>query len=333
MSLWHKQQLKGEKIILKKLANIFEHKKRALIIGIGGGADVVSTLPIRRYLQTKNINSFIGGVAWQWAWTVDPKPGPRSINEIINCQKISETVAIVDSKTFIPRTRGEYPELIISKLYNTHLLLIDITKGVKGIVYGLETAINYLGCDLFIGVDAGGDVLETGKERGIRSPEADSAMLAAMTKLETPSLLAVVGLGLDGELTLQEIRRNYLKCKRHGGYYGSYRLTSQDLQFYRECIDNGIKTGVGALILEAARGVRKSFIKSDKPYPVEISSLATRILFFNPKVVFNYVNEISRIIENTTHFDEINRAIFQLGIKPMQEREKEFLAKSEKIPL
>lgn len=318
---------------MKKLASLFEHKKRALIIGIGGGADVVSTLPIRRYLQTKNINSFIGGVAWQWAWTVDPKPGPRSINEIINCQKISDTVAIVDSKTFIPGTRGEYPESIISKLYNTRPLLIDITKGVKGIVYGLKTAINYLGCDLFIGVDAGGDVLETGKEKGIRSPEADSAMLAAMTKLETPNVLAVVGLGLDGELTLHELRRSISKCKRHGGYYGSYKLTSQDLQFYKECIENGIKTGVGTLILEAARGIRKSFIKSDKPYPVKISSLATKILFFNPKIVFNYVNVISRTIEKTTQFEEINRAIFQLGIKPMQEREREFLAKSEKLLL
>jgi hypothetical protein len=318
---------------LKKLANLFEHKKKALIIGIGGGADVVSTLPIRRYLQTKNINSFIGGVAWQWAWTVDPKPGPRSINEIRNCQKISDTVAIVNSKTFIPGTRGEYPELIISKLYNTQPLLIDMTKGVKGIVYGLKTAINYLGCDLFIGVDAGGDVLETGKEKGIRSPEADSAMLAAMTKLETPNVLAAVGLGLDGELTLQELRRNISKCKRHGGYYGSYKLTSQDLQFYKECIENGIKTGVGTLILEASRGIRKSFIKSDKPYPVQISSLATKILFFNPKIVFNYVNVISRTIEKTTEFEEINRAIFQLGIKPMQEREREFLAKSEKLLL
>ncbi len=32
-------------------------------------------------------------------------------------------------------------------------------------------------------------------------------MLAAMTKLETPSILTVMGLGLDGELTLQELKR------------------------------------------------------------------------------------------------------------------------------
>ena len=315
------------------LNKIFK-KKNALVIGIGGGGDVVSTLPVMRYLKSMDIDSIVGGVAWQWAWTIDSKPGPRSLNEIKNCEKISETVAIVNPKTTIQGTKSEYPEIIVSKLYNLKVILVDITKGPLGVVSGLRNASTRLGYDIFVGVDAGGDVLETGKERGIRSPEADSIMLAAMTKLETPSILAVMGLGLDGELTLQELKKNISKTLQHGGYFGSRRLTTEDFQDYEKCIENGVKTGVGSLILDAAKGRNnKAFLNSDILYPVEISSFVLRAFFFDPKIVFNYVNAISRRIEKVTNFEEINQIISQLGIKTMYDREKDYLAKISKINL
>jgi len=314
--------------INETVQKILRNKKKALIIGIGGGGDVVSTLPISRRIESLGIKSILGGVAWQWAWSIDPKPGPRSLDDIKNYKKLSDTVALVTSSTVIPGCKSEYPEIIISKLFDKDVVLIDITKGVPGVVSGLREACRILHFDVLIGVDAGGDVLATGKEHGLRSPEADAIMLASMAKLEIPSLLCVVGLGLDGELTLEELKRNIAKCSKYGGYLGSCKLDSEDAQLYEKCLQSGVKSSVGQLILNALKGRFGRFpFPSDKIYNVKVSRSALRILFFDPKVVFNHLNEMSRKIASENDFEEINRIITLYGIKTMYNREKEFIAK------
>ena len=62
-------------------------------------------------------------------------------------------------------------------------MLVDINGGVKGVVDGLETAMKQLNTDLLVGIDVGGDSLAQGHEPGLRSPLADSIMLAAFAEL------------------------------------------------------------------------------------------------------------------------------------------------------
>lgn len=307
------------------LDELVKGKRRAVVIGIGGGGDVVSTLPVARRLKSMGIDSIVGGVAWQWAWTIDPKPGPRSLSEVKNCERLSETIALVTPETAVPGSTSAYPEVILSKLYYMKVMLVDITKGPPGVVLGLTKASKILDFDLLVGVDAGGDVLQTGKEPLIRSPEADAIMLSAMSMSEITSLLSIVGLGLDGELTLEELRRNIAKCSEHGGYFGVYELGPEDFQEYEKCLQSGVRTNVGRFILKAANGyVGRVSLRSDITYYAEISPLALKMLFFDPKIVFRYVNEVSRKIVNIDNFEEINRAIAQSGIRTMYNRERRF---------
>ena len=95
-------------------------------------------------------------------------------------------------------------------------MLVDINGGVKGVVEGLEGAIEEFNTDLLVGLDVGGDSLAQGTEPGLRSPLADSIMLAAFAELERRghrTLWGVFGYGSDGELTV----RNRTGAEQAGG--------------------------------------------------------------------------------------------------------------------
>src|SRR3954471_2295639 len=54
---------------------------RALLIGMGGGGDVVGALAITELLDGLGTEWVLGGVAWERS-PIDPRPGPRALDEI-----------------------------------------------------------------------------------------------------------------------------------------------------------------------------------------------------------------------------------------------------------
>ena len=74
----------------------------------------------------------------------------------------------------------------MAEVIGQEVLLVDINGGVNGVVAGLEAAMKEFGADLLVGLDVGGDSLAQGQEPGLRSPLADSIMLAAIAELEKP---------------------------------------------------------------------------------------------------------------------------------------------------
>ena len=65
----------------------FSKIKKALLIGIGGGADIVGTIPTKILLESYGIKSILGGIPWE-RYSIDPYPGPRPFSQIINKQKL-----------------------------------------------------------------------------------------------------------------------------------------------------------------------------------------------------------------------------------------------------
>jgi hypothetical protein len=61
--------------------------------------------------------------------------------------------------------------------------------------------------DRVLVVDVGGDVVARGDEPGLKSPLADALALAACVDLPVPVDVAVVGVGLDGELPAEYVRQ------------------------------------------------------------------------------------------------------------------------------
>ena len=88
--------------------------------------------------------------------------------------------------------------------------------------------MNALDTDLLVGLDVGGDSLAQGQEPGLRSPLADSIMLAALAELERRgrrTIWGVFGYGSDGELTVDEIELALSKLGAAGALLGAWSLT------------------------------------------------------------------------------------------------------------
>src|SRR5713226_5924666 len=164
------------------LEELIRSSSRALVIGVGGGGDVVGALATARFLEFGGLEFLLGGLSWERS-VIDPLPGPRSVKEVREVRALHEYAWLANSET---RTFAgiSFAESRMAGIINKEVLLIDINGGVKGVIAGLKAALRELKADFLVGVDVGGDSLAQGGERGLRSPLADSVMLAAYAELE-----------------------------------------------------------------------------------------------------------------------------------------------------
>ena len=164
------------------LEDLIRGSSRALVIGVGGGGDVVGALATARFLEFCGLEFVLGGLSWERN-VYDPVPGPRKLSEVRNVRPFHPFawMANPESQT---NTGVPFAESKMAAAQHREILLLDINGGAKGMVSALEVAMKQLNCDLLVGLDVGGDSLAQGREPGLRSPLADSIMLAACAELE-----------------------------------------------------------------------------------------------------------------------------------------------------
>src|SRR5919108_2074236 len=190
---------------------------RVLLIGMGGGGDVVGALGVSRLLDELATDWTLGGVAWERS-PIDPRPGPRSLEEIRGGRPCGSAAVLTEGGT-TSLDGVEFSESRMAAHLGRPVLLLDITRGPAALATGLAEAAEELGCDAVVLLDVGGDVLAHGGEPGLASPLCDAIVLAAGLFLargtaRTESmpegwrgevLAAVYGPGCDGELTPAEV--------------------------------------------------------------------------------------------------------------------------------
>jgi hypothetical protein len=151
--------------------------ERALLIGLGGGGDVVGAFALTSLLEQLGTDWIVGGVAWERS-PIDPKPGPRSLEEIRGGRPCGSAAVLADAET----TNADgvhFSESRMAGHLGRPILLLDITRGPVAVAIGLAEAATELDCDLVVVVDVGGDVLAHGDEPGLASPLCDAIMLSA----------------------------------------------------------------------------------------------------------------------------------------------------------
>ena len=72
--------------------------RRALVLGIGGGGDVVGALAVARLCESLGTPFALGGVAWE-RFAIDPRPGPRPIEEIRGGERLDGGAVLADTAT------------------------------------------------------------------------------------------------------------------------------------------------------------------------------------------------------------------------------------------
>jgi hypothetical protein len=281
--------------------------KRALIIGVGGGGDVIQSIPMGNYLKLLGVEELIvGGVGSAW-WmpegdVVSKDPGAMTfgptaydVHELSPSRAWAPGIVGVESAT---THRGRRPaEAVLAHLLPGEPFIAGLTNGAIGLRDALNKVIRERGVDLVVGVDIGSDSFHDGTEvTKAQTSLVDFLSLGALIQLDVPAVYGLAGYGSDGEMQLEELDARVGRVMKGGGYLGAIGLTHRDVDemleacaLYPDPIEH-----------YAARAALGEFgykhVQTASPWgsSVKITPLAATVLIFDPKVM---VREACRGVE------------------------------------
>lgn len=310
------------------LEDLVRASSRALVIGVGGGGDVVGALATARFLEFCHLPCALGGLSWERI-VHDPVPGPRKLSEVKNVRALHPRawMANRDSQT---DTGVFFAESRMSAYLGQEILLIDINGGVTGTVEALEAALSKLGADLLVGIDVGGDSLAEGKEPGLRSPLADSIMLAAFAEMEQRGrrvIWGIFGYGSDGELTVEEIEAALAKLAAADGLLGAFALTPKIAGELEEAIKS-VPTEASAVPVQCFRGARgEGKIRYDER-TVRLTPLTTLTFFVSARKLYDALSRPARALRGSESLEEANDCLHELGIRSELDFERDYVERA-----
>ena len=306
------------------LEDLIRSSSRALVIGVGGGGDVVGALAAARFLEFCRLRFVLGGLSWERN-VYDPIPGPRKLSETENVKALHEFAWLANSNSQTS-TGVAFAEAKMAAAINQEVLLVDINGGVQGVVEGLAVAMRELKTDLLVGLDVGGDSLAQGDEPGLRSPLADSIMLAAWAELAKRgrrTLWGVFGYGSDGELTVDEIELALSKLARAGGWLGSWSLTPKIAAELEEVIKT-VATEASAIPVECFRGAWGNGDIRRGQRQVKLTPLTALTFFMSTTKLYDTLARPAQAVRASTSLDEANDALHAIGIRTELDYERDY---------
>ncbi len=310
--------------------DLLHSSSRALVVGVGGGGDVAGALVTARFLEFCGLSFVLGGLSWERA-VYDPLPGPRAFHEAKNVRALHPYVwfANAESRT---QTGVYFAESRMAACLQEEVLLIDINGGTKGVVEGLTVALEMLNIDLLVGVDVGGDSLAWGNEPGLRSPLADSIMLAAFNELELQgrrTLWGIFGYGSDGELSVEEIEFALAKLAGSRALLGAWSLTPRIAAELEKVIET-VPTEASAVPIRCFQGAwGETKIRRDQR-PVKLTPLAALTFFVSTGKLFETLARPAQAVSGSSSLDEANEALHRIAIKTELDLEREWYAAENK---
>ncbi len=290
--------------------------KRPLVIGMGGGGDVVGALATAESSRLYDgADPIVGGLAWERR-PIDPLPGPRSPSEIEAADSLGPGVLLAGPDTRVRCKDMYFSESRMAQFLGQHTVLVDVLGGPAAIAAGLLEAVDRLRCDLVVLIDVGGDVLAQGTEPGLRSPLCDAVMLAAGVKVSGaghPVLGGIFGIGCDAELTPGEVMVQLAAVAGAGGLCGARGLTDPVARRLEGAIGL-VTTEASAQAVSAFRG--ESGIKTIRSGRrlLELTSIAALTVYLDPEITMRTSGRLARAVADATSLEDANRMLHDLGV-------------------
>ena len=307
----------------KSLEDLLRASSRALVVGVGGGGDVVGALAAARFLQFCGLEYVLGGLSWERS-VFDPVPGPRMLSEVENVRPLHAYAWMANSQSRT-QTGVFFAESKMAAILGQEILLVDINGAVDGVVDGLEAAMKELKTDLIVGLDVGGDSLAQGNEPGLRSPLADAIMLAAYAELEKRghrTFWAVFGYGSDGELSVSEIESALNKLAAAGGLLGAWSLTPK-VATELENVIKTVPTEASAIPVHCFRGAwGESKIRGGQR-SVKLTPLTALTFFLTTTSLYDTLSRPAQAVRQCASLEKANDALHAIGIKTELDLERE----------
>jgi len=309
---------------ITSLEDIIRASKHALVIGVGGGGDVVGALATARFFEFCGLQFTLGGLSWERN-VYDPIPGPRKLSETKNVRALHPYAWLANPESQTS-TGVPFAEARMAAVIKQEVLLVDINGGVKGVVDGLEVAIKELNTDLLVGLDVGGDSLAEGHEPGLRSPLADSIMLAAFAELEKHgqrTMWGVFGYGSDGELSVDEIELALSKLAAANGLLGAWSLTPKVAAELEEVIKT-VPTEASAIPVKCFRGAwgRNDIRRGDRQ--VKLTPLTALTFFVATAKLYDTLARPAQAVRHSSTLDQANDALHAIGIRTELDYERSY---------
>ena len=291
--------------------------RRPLVLGMGGGGDVVGALATAEFSRLYDgADPVVGGVTWERR-AIDPVPGPRRRDEIEGGEELAPGVLLADAHT---RVRGRdvvFAESRMAGFLDQGTVLVDVNPGPGEVASSLERTVERLGCDLVVFMDVGGDVVAQGHEQGLSSPLCDAVMLAAASKLGHaghPVLAGIFGIGCDAELKPAEVLAQLARVAEADGFCGTRGLTAPVAERLEGAVE-AVPTEASAQAVRAFRGASGTATIRGGARSLELSSAAAVTFYLDVEVTMRSVGRLAQAVADTGDLQEANRALNELGVR------------------
>jgi len=292
---------------------------------MGGGGDVVGALGVTKLLDQLGTEWTLGGVAWERS-PIDPRPGPRSLEEIRGGRPCGPAAVLSEGGT-TSADGVEFSESKMASHLGKPVLLLDITRGPAALAAGLRDAADELGCDVIVLLDVGGDVLAHGDEAGLASPLCDAIMLAAGLILARSTaraggdvswsgdlIAAVYGPGCDGELSPDEVLERITELQSGGALLGAWGLTPEAGDLI-EAAAGAVPTEASLMAVRCARGERGSVPIRGGRRMVELTPLGALTFFFDPLAAAGSAIPLATAVSPAASLEEAHDALMGMGVR------------------
>jgi hypothetical protein len=299
--------------------------RRPLVLGIGGGGDVVGALATAETARLYHgARPVLGGMTWERR-AIDPDPGPRTAAEVAGARELEPGVLLAGRDACVRASGIRFAEARMAELLGEETVLVDPTRGPAATADALGRAADQLDADLLVCIDVGGDVLARGDEPGLGSPLCDALMLAVAGRLAASGrrvLGGVFGPGCDGELTVSEVMERLAHVGAAGGLAGARGLTPAVAQRLESAVE-AVPTEASAQPVRSFRGVWGDMSIRRGERSVELTPAAAVTIYFDVLVAIDSVGTLARAVDGAATLEEANDALHALGVRTELDFERE----------
>lgn len=286
--------------------------KNVLILGVGGGFDIFSGLPIYFTLEKMGINLHLAN------FTNSNWENMNNYADII--PMASSCVGVTGN---IKQSSNNFPELFLASWFkeikqkDVNIWAFKREQNVSEYSNSLNILVKHLSIDAILLVDGGVDSIMTGEEDGSGKMIEDTLTLAAVKNVDIPTkILACIGFGseLEDNISHYLALQNISTIIKQGGFYGTCSLVDYMSSFkdYKEaCIHvfnqpNHKKNDIQTKIIPSCEGEFGDYhmYPEEKKMDVFLSPLTSMYWFFNAEAAI-YNNKIIEAIEDKETFFDI----------------------------
>ena len=291
--------------------------QRPLVLGIGGGGDVVGALATAEAARLYHgSHPIVGGVTWERR-PIDPEPGPRTVAEIENATELAPGVLAAGPDTKVAGRDVWFAESRLAGMLGVQTVLADVNVGPIALADSLAAAGEKMSVDAYVFVDVGGDALAHGDEPGLASPLCDAVMLAAadrMAEAGLPVLGGVFGAGCDGELTPAEVLHRIAEVGAAGGLQGATSLTPEVAGLLHDAVQ-AVPTEASAQALRCFRGeLGAADIRSGRRQ-VQLTPVGAITFYFDVPAAVRSAARLALAVRDTDSLEAANDVLRGLGVR------------------